>query len=71
MWLPVSLSRVSAREAMAWMVTSWMAVTSRVRRCTSCSRKSFWSRRKSAAALIFSWVSTRASTTGGLMGLVM
>jgi hypothetical protein len=71
MWLPVSESRVSASEAMARMVTSWMAVTSRVRLATSCSRKSFLSRRKSV------WLFKRkvsppgASTIGGLIGLVM
>jgi hypothetical protein len=70
-WFPVSESRVSASEAIARMVTSWIADTSRVRRSTCCSRNSFLSRRKSAADFSASCALTRASRIAGLIGLVM
>ncbi len=71
MWLPVSLSRVSASEAIAMMVTSWTIEICLMRRATSAARYSFLSRRKSAAAFSARCVRTRASTIGGEIGLVM
>ncbi|MNC95829.1 hypothetical protein D3C83_130380 [compost metagenome] len=71
MWLPVSLSRVSASEPSAMMVTSCTACTSLVRFSTSLSRNAFWSLRKSLAFFSSRCVFTRASTIGGLIGLVM
>ena len=62
---------ILAMEAMARMVTSCTALTSRVRLSTSAERNSFLLRKKSAWRLSARWLCTRAITMGGLMGLAM